>query len=276
MDTVVPAIPAIPVSSLRRRLGSRGSPLAIDARRTPAYEGDTVTLPGALRRAPESVSQWGPALPQGRPVVVYCVHGHEVSQSTAQALCGLGIDASYLEGGIEAWKQSGAPTLLRQSGPGFAPGVPTRWVTRARPKIDRIACPWLIHRFIDPEAAFLYVPADEVTAVAQRENAIAYDVPDVRFSHRGERCSFDAFIEDFGLRDPALDTLAAIVRGADTGRPELTPQSPGLLSVSLGLSELFGDDHEMLEHGMMVYDALYAWSSRAQDEIHNAKLFEKK
>lgn len=145
----------------------------------------------------------------------------------------------------------------------------SRWVTRERPKIDRIACPWLIRRFIDARAEFLYVPEAEVRAVAKAEQAIPYDVPDVQFSHRGELCSFDAFVADFGLDDAALAELALIVRGADTGRPELTPQSPGLLAVSLGLSLNYPDDHAMLEQGMVIYDALYAWIRSAQAKRHH-------
>jgi hypothetical protein len=159
---------------------------------------------------------------------------------------------------------------------GFAPGAPSRWVTRERPKIDRIACPWLIRRVIDPHADFLYVAAGEVLAVAERERAVPYDVPGVRFSHRGERCSFDAFIEDFGLADDALAALGVIVRGADTARLDLAPQAPGLLAVSLGLSALYREDLAMLEHGMIVYDALYAWCSEARGETHDAKLFDRR
>lgn len=146
----------------------------------------------------------------------------------------------------------------------------SKWVTRERPKIDRIACPWLIRRFIDPRAQFLYVPAGEVLAVAQAEQAIPYDLPDVQFSHRGELCSFDAFVADFGLDDPALGELALIVRGADTGRPELTPQSPGLLAISRGLALNYADDHAMLAQGMVIYDALYAWLRAARTERANA------
>ncbi len=146
----------------------------------------------------------------------------------------------------------------------------SKWVTRERPKIDRIACPWLIRRFIDPRAQFLYVPAAEVLAVAKAEQAIPYDVPDVQFSHRGELCSFDAFLADFGLDDPALADLALIVRGADTGKPGLTPQSPGLLAISLGLSLNYSDDHAMLAQGMVVYDALFAWVRSTRAEHHNA------
>jgi len=151
----------------------------------------------------------------------------------------------------------------------------SKWVTRERPKIDRIACPWLIRRFIDPGAEFLYVPSADVLTIAKAEQAIPYDVPDVQFSHRGEYCSFDAFIADFGLRDPALADLALIVRGADTGKPELTPQSPGLLAVSLGLSVNYPDDHAMLDHGMVVYDALYAWIRSTRAEVHSADLSKK-
>ena len=152
----------------------------------------------------------------------------------------------------------------------------SKWITRERPKIDRIAGPWLIRRFIDPGAQFLYVPSTEVRAVAKAEQAIPYDVPEVQFSHRGELCSFDAFLADFGLDDPALADLALIVRGANTGKIELTPQSPGLLAVSLGLSLNYPDDHAMLEHGMVIYDAFYAWIRSARAEVRNVDLFKKK
>jgi len=144
-----------------------------------------------------------------------------------------------------------------------------KWVTRERPKIDRIACPWLIARFIDREAEFLFVPAGEVLAVARAVAAIPYDVPNVELSHVGELCSFDAFLRKYSLRnDPSLEELAVIVRGADTGRPELAPQAAWLLAVSLGLSHLYRDDHEMLKHGMVIYDALYAWCRHARGETH--------
>jgi hypothetical protein len=139
-----------------------------------------------------------------------------------------------------------------------------KWVTRERPKIDRIACPWLIQRFIDREAEFLYVPAADVLRVASETGATPYDVPGVELGHVGERCSFDAFLRKYRLDDPALQRLAPIVRGADTSRLDLTPQSGGLLAISLGLSRLFTDDHEMLRQGLVVYDALYAWCSDAQ------------
>jgi hypothetical protein len=143
-----------------------------------------------------------------------------------------------------------------------------KWVTRERPKIDRIACPWLIARFIDERPEFLYVASDQVRKVADETGAVPYDVPDVELSHVGELCSFDAFLSKYELDDAALRELAAIVRGADTGRLDLAPQAPGLLALSLGLSALFQDDHEMLRHGMVMYDALYAWLKEARDETH--------
>ena len=141
-------------------------------------------------------------------------------------------------------------------------------MTRERPKIDRIACPWLVKRFVDPEAEFLYVPAADVRRIAAERDAEPYDIPDVRFSHEGERCSFDAFLKAYRLTDPALAELAVIVRGADTGRLELAPQAAGLAAISLGLSRCFRDDHEMLEHGMVMYDALYAWCKEGKAEVH--------
>src|SRR5450432_141744 len=143
-----------------------------------------------------------------------------------------------------------------------------KWVTRERPKIDRIACPWLIARFIDCEPEFLFVPPAEVLAVARDQDAIPYDVPDVELSHVGALCSFDAFLRKYALDDPALAELAVIVRGADTARPELAPQSPGLLAISLGLSHIHRDDHAMLQHGLVMYDALYAWCRHAKGETH--------
>lgn len=144
-----------------------------------------------------------------------------------------------------------------------------KWITRERPKIDRIACPWLISRFIDAEAEFLYVPSGDVLRLAREQNATPYDIPGVELSHEGELCSFDAFLKKYRLTDPALPQLAQIVRGADTSRLDLTPQSAGLYAISLGLSHAFADDQEMLGHGLVLYDALYAWCKDCQGESHN-------
>lgn len=239
------------------------APLVIDVRRRPAFRAATHMLAGALRREPEVVATWMKELPKARKVVVYCVHGHEVSQGVAQALMSGGIDAHYLEGGIEdGWKAAGGELARKPA------DASTRWITRERPKIDRIACPWLVARFVDRDAEFLYVPATQVLDAARENEAIPYDIPDVLFSHDGELCSFDAFLRHFHLTDPALQRLAVIVRGADTNRMDIAPQAAGLAAISLGLSRTFGDDHEMLHHGMVIYDALYAWCRDGQDEIH--------
>lgn len=144
-----------------------------------------------------------------------------------------------------------------------------QWITRERPKIDRIACPWLIVRFIDERAEFLYVPSDDVLSIALATGAIPYDIPGVELSHVGDLCSFDAFLKKYGLNNAALQQLATIVRGADTSRLELSPQSAGLYAISLGLSYNFTDDHELLQHGLVMYDALYAWCEYCQSETHN-------
>jgi rhodanese-related sulfurtransferase len=245
---------SVAVSDLRARLRGENPPIVIDVRKALAFLAAPDMIRGALRRDPAAVESWRRTLPAAADVVVYCVHGHEVSQGVAKAL-----GARYLEGGIEHWDGEREKKSA---------GAPTRWVTRERPKVDRIACPWLIRRFIDPQAEFLYVPAAEVIRVATERSAIAYDVPDVEFSHVGGRCSFDAFLYRYRLSDPALQELALIVRGADTNRPDLAPQSAGLVSISLGLSALFADDHEMLEHGMVLYDALHAWCRSDKNEVH--------
>ncbi len=259
--------PGISPQALHPLIGTGLAPLTIDVRRQQRFEADDTMIVGAVRRDPDDIANWKGGLPTGRQIVVYCVHGHEVSQNAAKALRQAGLDATYLESGIVGWTDLKLPTRLKV---GAAPG---KWITRERPKVDRIACPWLVRRFIDPEAEFLYVPTDRVFAVAAETGAVAYDIPGAEpFSHDGELCSFDGFIKVFGIRDPALDQLAMIVRGADTGQPELTPQSPGLLAVSLGLSANFPhSDHAMLEVGMHVYDALYAWCRNLQAETHNWK-----
>jgi rhodanese-related sulfurtransferase len=253
----------ISVADLKSAHGAPNRPLILDVRKAPAFRDSRETIAGALRRDPEAVAQWVQALPRGAEVVAYCVHGHEVSQAVAKALTAQGIRARYLDGGFAKWKaQKGAMDAKPA-------GASTRWVTRERPKIDRIACPWLVSRFVDRDAEFFYVPSGEVRDTAKAKDAVPYDVPEVHFTHEGERCSFDAFLRHYGLGgDPALERLALIVRGADTARLELAAQAPGLAAVSLGLSRLFADDHEMLRHGMVLYDALYAWCRDGQTERH--------
>ncbi len=247
MDTA-----SIDPTTLHGTLGSRDAPLVLDVRREAAYVADDKLIAGALRVADLAAIAAGP-----RPVVAYCVRGHEVSQDAAALLRAQGVNARYLAGGIEAWVAARLPTIVRR--PDWRVPGGSRWITRERPKIDRIACPWLIRRFIDPLATFDYVPSARVFEEAKARQAVPYDIPGAVVTHRGERCSFDALLEDFGLRDPAVDLLATIVRGADTDRLDLAPQSAGLLATSLGLSKQYADDHEMLEHAMPVYDGLYAW-----------------
>ena len=234
---------SITAAELKQSLRTSTPPLVIDVRRNARFLESPYFIKGALRRDPERLEEWKRALPNA-DIVVYCVHGHEVSQNAAKAL-----GARYLAGGIEHWREEGGETIAKPV------GAPTRWVTRERPKIDRIACPWLIRRFIDADAKFLYVPAAQVKETAE---AIPFDVPCAEFGHHGERCSFDAFIEQFNLRDAALDRLARIVRAADTHRLDLAPEAAGLLAISTGLGKTIADDHALLEHGMAVYDALYA------------------
>jgi rhodanese-related sulfurtransferase len=275
MDTATNVPPAISIRALQDLLGTPAAPHIVDVRHRAAFDMDPRILPAAWRREPEHVVEWAARLPRDRAIVVYCAHGYEISQHVAATLATRGFDARFLDGGIERWKVAGAPTLLKRPSAGIPGDRPSRWITRERPKIDRIACPWLIRRFIDPGAEFLYVPAGDVLAASLQQGALPYDVPDVEFAHDGELCSFDAFLRRFGIADPCLDALAAIVRGADTGKPELTPQSAGLLAVSLGLSVNFPDDHAMLEHGMVIYDALYAWLCFAHAGNRNADLMAK-
>ena len=251
---------SISPDDLQQRVRAFPPPTVIDVRRLPAFTEDPQIIAGALRRAPETIAEWSRELEPWRPVIVYCVHGHNVSQDAAVFLRTAGFDARHLQGGLAGWRETGGATSP------FA--QPSRWVTRARPKIDRIACPWIVRRFIDPAAEFFYVPNQEVRAFAAANNATAYDIPDTTYTHDGAQCSFDAFIRIHELAHPALDALATIVRAADTSNLALAVQAPGLLSVSLGLSAMFADDHAMLKWGMLVYDALYAWCREAQAETH--------
>jgi rhodanese-related sulfurtransferase len=256
--------PSISPQDLYGAIGTAAAPIVIDVRRSAAFAADSRMIVGAIRRNPDEIQNWRQELPSGRAVVVYCVHGHEASQEAASALRNGGFNACYLEHGIAGWAEHRLPMRGKRD------TEPGSWVTRERPKIDRIACPWLIRRFIDPEAEFLFVPTERVFVVAAETGATAYDIPGAEpFSHEGELCSFDAFLKVYGIKDQALDALSLIVRGADTARLELTPQSPGLLALSLGLSANFPDDHAMLEHGMVMYDAFYAWCRSLQGETHN-------
>lgn len=246
---------------LQQELVSAAAPLLIDVRAREAFLRADTFIAGALRRAPEE-AEWARGLPARREVVVYCEKGGEIGQGAADHLVATGRGARFLSGGIRGWMESAGLTLPKPV------GSATRWVTRARPKIDRIACPWLITRFIDKDAEFRYVNASDVLETARHERAIPFDIPDTLFSHEGELCSFDAFLKVFRIDDPALLVLARIIRGADTGRLELAPECSGLLAASLGLSRLRPDDHEMLRDGLVLYDALYLWAKEGLQETH--------
>lgn len=254
---------SISPQQLIKMRNSANAPLLIDVRREAAFRSAPDMAAGALRRDPATVEAWADELPATASIAVYCVHGHEVSQNVAKTLRDRGFAACFVEDGIEeGLRAAGGAMMAKPVDAG------TRWITRERPKVDRIACPWLITRFIDRSAEFLYVPAAEVKSRAAASNATAYDVADCAFTHDGPDCSFDAFIRAYHLTDPALLQLADIVRGADTGHPEITPQSAGLVALSLGLSRLIADDHAQLQQGMVLYDALYLWCREGRDQQH--------
>jgi rhodanese-related sulfurtransferase len=255
--------PPISAQELYIQLGTVAAPAVLDARKRDDFDADDRLIVGAVRCEIDANHGWRNSVPAGQSVVVYCAHGGEVSQTAASELQRAGIDAAFLDGGMAAWRAQNLPTRKKVR-------IPTnKWVTRERPKIDRIACPWLIRRFIDPGAEFVYVPAAEVIATAEKAGAIPYDIEGVEFAHEGERCSLDTLLRIFAIQDKALDQLAIIVRGADTSRHDLAPQCGGLFAISLGLSANFPNDHEMLAHGMVMYDALYTWCRSLQHETHN-------
>jgi rhodanese-related sulfurtransferase len=267
-------------AALRERLGRPGAPLLLDVRRPPAFAASDRVLAGARHCAPEDVAAFA-AAEAPRETVVYCVWGHGVGEAAAAQLRAAGWPARSLAGGIEGgepgvdaatdiarWRAEAPPSIRKRPELGVTGEAPSRWITRAHPKVDRVACPWLIRRFVDPRAEFFYVPEAEVFREAARLRAVPYDIEGAPITHHWERCSFDALVLAFDLHDAALDRLATIVRGADTSRPEIAPQSAGLLALSLGLSRLHADDHAMLEAAVPLYDALYAWCRDGQGETH--------
>ncbi|TNC60785.1 chromate resistance protein ChrB domain-containing protein [Rubellimicrobium roseum] len=269
----MPAPDAINGERLSKLIGTPRCPVILDVRREALRASDPHLLPGARRLIEADLSSTAlerlAAELAGQAVVVVCAEGHGRSQGTAAWLRHLGLAAEYLEGGQAAWSAAGLPLidpgkLTAQDDQGRS-----LWVTRSRPKIDRIACPWLIRRFIDPRAVFLYVAPSEVASVAERWGAMPYDVEGAFWSHRGELCTFDTLLSEFGLSLPALDRLATIVRGADTDRLDLAPEAAGLLAASLGLSRMYTSDLDQLEAGLGLYDAFYRWARDATGETHN-------
>lgn len=259
----MPGFATISAAQLARLIGTPECPVLVDIRTDDDFAAIPRLIPGAMRHPFDRVGDLAPTL-SGRAVVVMCKRGLKLSEGAAALLRCDGIAAETLEGGILAWTGASLPTI-----PIAALPASQLWVTRHRPKIDRIACPWLIRRFVDPRARFLFVPPAEVTAVAEKFGATPFDIEGVRFSHRGPMCSFDAFLDDFDLHTEALDRLALVIRGADTDRHDLAPQSAGLLAISVGLSRLFRDDLAQLDAAMAVYDALYRWARDGFAEGHD-------
>lgn len=258
------ALNSISPDKLFRLIGTAAAPAIIDVR--PDGKG---LIPGAKRLNGDDVARWSAEF-RGQSAVVVCEKGRKIGAGVAAWLRHAGADAEVLEGGFDGWAGANLPVVTESAIPPRNAEGRTVWVTRARPKVDRIACPWLIRRFVDPDAMFLFVLPADVAGVAERFNATPFDVEGVLWSHRGELCTFDVMVEEFGLGSVApLRQLAMIVRGADTARPDLAPQAAGLLALSLGLSRVHSDDLAQLEAGMPLYDALYRWCRDAVDETHD-------
>ncbi len=258
----------INVNQLKRLVGTPTSPVLIDVRIDEDFNADPYLIPGAKRHPFNDVEALVASLHNKR-AVVYCQKGLKISEGAAAILRANGVATEVLEGGQFAWRDAGEPMVDVSKLPEKNRHGQSVWVTRLRPKIDRLACPWLIRRFVDPNAQFLFVASSQVEAVAEKFSATPFDIEGAFWSHRGEQCSFDTMIEEFGLTSEPLKKLALIVRGADTDNHGLTPESAGLLAVSLGLSRMYADDLAQLDAGMLLYDALYRWARDATDERHN-------
>lgn len=258
----------ITVKRLERLIGTPNAPVLIDICIDDDFAEDPRLIPGAFRWSHRGILALAPRL-ANRKAVVICQKGKKLSQGAAAALRAAGCAAETLEGGVHAWRDAGAPLVpvaawRQRDGAG-----PTLWVTRHRPKVERIACSWLIRRFIDPGARFLFVAPSEVMDVAEKFDATPFDALGAPWTHHGDRCTFDAMLAGFALRTPALETMADIVRGADADDLSRTPQSAGLLAISLGLSRQYRDDLAQLQAGLAIYDALYYWARDARDETHD-------
>jgi rhodanese-related sulfurtransferase len=253
---------------LLRLIGIPNAPVLVDISTDEDFDADSYLIPGSFRHARSDIDGLKARIGH-RPCVLICQRGIKLSQGLASWLRSDGIAAEYLKGGMFAWRDlPGAPRIPAAEIPQKVAGN-TVWVTRHRPKIDRIACPWLIRRFVDPQARFLFVSPAEVEGVAARYDATPFDVEGSDWSHNGPLCTFDTMLDRFGLRTEALDRLSIVVRAADTNRHDLAPEAAGLLALSVGLSRQFRDDHQQLEAGLGLYDALYRWARDGQGEGHD-------
>jgi rhodanese-related sulfurtransferase len=267
----MPVLNTIPVDKLARLIGIPTAPILIDVRPDEEFATEPLLIPGTWRRPSADIDAWAPEF-RGRSAVIVCRDGGTLSQGVAARLRHEGVAAEALESGVAGWAAAGLAMVPNTVLPARDTSGRTVWVTRGRPKVDRIACPWLIRRFVDPSAIFLFVAPSEVQGIAERFGAAPFDIEGegVVWTHRGESCTFDVMIEAFGLGGYApLARLAPIVRGADTGRADLVPEAAGLLAASLGLSRMYADDHEQLEAGMLLYDSFFRWCRDATDETHN-------
>ena len=258
----------ITVTKLSRLVATPAAPAIIDVRIDDDWQLDPRYMPGARRHRHTAIDEWRHEYAHRKAVVV-CQQGQKLSEGVAAWLRNTGATAEVLEGGFEAWRDAGQLLVTDARLPPRDAHGRTVWVTRERPKIDRIACPWLIRRFIDPDAVFLFVKPAEVLDVADRFQATPFDIEGVFWSHREQYCTFDTMVEEFGLVAEPLTHLATIVRAADTGRFELAEQAAGFLAISLGLSRMFKDDLAQLHAGLGLYDALYRWCRDATQETHN-------
>lgn len=265
----MPSPTEITVPQLSRLIGTPNAPIIIDVCIDEDFAENPFLLPTARRHPFDDVDTLAAQL-QGERVVVYCQKGKKISQGAAAILREQGVKAETLEGGILGWKEAGALLIPARVIPHQNSSGRTVWVTKQRPKVDRIACPWLIRRFIDPNAQFLFVAPSEVLNVAEKFDATAFDVEGATWSHQDERCTFDMMIEQFNLKSEPLLRLATVIRGADTNRADLTPEVSGLLAASLGLSRMYSDDLEQLDAGMSLYDAFYRWARDATREAHDS------
>ena len=264
----MPSPNEITIAQLNRLIGTPDCPVIVDISIDPDFAEDPFLIPGSFRHPHTDIPGLIDRL-DGRPCVITCQRGIKLSQGLTAWLRSDGLAAEYLQGGMYGWRD--AKDTLRipaKSIPAPVQGS-TLWVTRHRPKIDRIACPWLIRRFVDPDARFLFVSPAEVDGVASRYNATPFDVEGAFWSHRGDKCSFDTMLDEFHLHSPALDRMADIIRAADTDNHSAAPQAAGLLAISVGLSRQYKDDQHQLQAGLQVYDALYRWARDGFDETHD-------
>lgn len=253
---------------LLRLIGTPDAPVIVDISIDPDFDDDPFLIPSAFRHPHTDIDGLKTRL-NGRACVIVCQKGIKLSQGLAARLRNDRIRAEYLQGGNYAWRDmAAAPRIPMGTVPAPVDGH-TLWVTRHRPKIDRIACLWLIRRFVDRGARVLFVSPAEVIGVAERYSATPFDVEDVFWSHRGPHCTFDTMLDEFGLRTPALDRLSTVIRAADTNSHDLAPEAAGLLALSVGLSRQYRDDHDQLEAGMTLYDALYRWARDGAGEGHD-------